>query len=497
MRLVIFFPYISQLYDRIHMCCCLLSLSELFACITLDLLNVIPVNKKKHTIKKVRNRHIIAPVYPLFTKFFCLVILCVDFSLSRAQITYPHIILQNEKAVNEYYKRRSYTCFWYGTDTADALRNLLIRIIADSCALQGLDKTKYLSRIPDTPAIHNALQTQSGSLEYDCIITDIAFSYLADLYGGKSISEMISSDELSPHYVSTDQEKLLKVLSEITTRDQLRSSIKKLEPVLTAYRLLKNELAKEVDSGKAIKINQLDKSLNNYRWITHFGFKKFIIVNIAAAELNYYENDSLILNMKIVAGKRSSRTPRFATWCNKIILYPYWYVPRSIALSEILPMWKKNEGYLKNLNIQIIDDAGKVINPYNFDRSAYSAKKFSYTFRQLPGENNSLGVIKFNLTSPYSIYMHDTNQKNAFNLSKRYISHGCIRLENPLALAEHLTKKYIDTTAFTYYINQQKTLEINLKEPVAVFILYMTVDMDNTGKIQYYPDVYNLDLVQD
>lgn len=384
-----------------------------------------------------------------------------------------------------FYECRSYIPFWSGYDSAEAIKKQLIEFISDSAAKQGLDKDEYLSRI-------NNADTITDSLLKDLVMTDIACSYLNDLYAGKNTPALVSSDELTKYYTSAEHEELPELLSEINTPGQLGVLINKVESPLVAYRLLKNELARELDSGRSREVNQLRKSLNCYRWISHFGFRKFIVINIAAAELNYYENDSIVLNMKVIAGKPTARTPRFATWCNKIIIYPYWYVPRRIAASEILPLCRANANGLKRLNMQLIDNNGKIINPYNVNWSAYRAKNFPYTFRQLPGVNNSLGIIKFNLTSPYSIYLHDTNQKNAFDLPKRYLSHGCIRLENPLQLAEHLLYDQTDTAALANYINQEKTAEINLREPVPVFILYMTADIDKNKKVKYYADTYFL-----
>ena len=120
-----------------------------------------------------------------------------------------------------------------------------------------------------------------------------------------------------------------------------------LEPNDKEYLLLKTELQSK-SSLTFLQKQQLTISLNFYRWIHHFNFEKYIVVNIASATLRYYEYDSMKLRMKVVVGKPSTKTPRFAAHCNQVILYPYWNVPASIALKELLPRFKRNPRQVMN-----------------------------------------------------------------------------------------------------------------------------------------------------
>ena len=237
---------------------------------------------------------------------------------------------------------------------------------------------------------------------------------------------------------------------------------------------------------------QLTISLNFYRWIHHFNFQKYIVVNIASATLRYYEYDSMKLRMKVVVGKPSTKTPRFATYCNQVILYPYWNVPASIALNELLPKFKNNPGQVDELSMQLIDGRGNIIDHHKLNWRNYNKSYFPFRIRQSTGCDNSLGVMKFNLTSPLGVYLHDTNNQVAFMSGLRYYSHGCIRVEEPIELANYLLPKKVDSIFLESCIKGQVPVPIDLVKPVPVFVIYQTVETDIMNAVKYYKDVYGL-----
>ena len=115
-----------------------------------------------------------------------------------------------------------------------------------------------------------------------------------------------------------------------------------------------------------------------------------------------------------------------------------------------------------------------------------------YTFRQTTGCYNALGVVKFNLTSPYSVYLHDTNIKSVFAYNNRFLSHGCMRVEQPVALAHLLLPGQIDDKYLAACVRNQKPVIHKLAQQVPVFVLYMTADVGLDSQVHYYPDVYRL-----
>ena len=216
------------------------------------------------------------------------------------------------------------------------------------------------------------------------------------------------------------------------------------------------------------------------------------MVNIASAYLRYYEYDSIKLRMKVVVGKPSAKTPRFAAHCNQVILYPYWNVPASITLKELVPKFKKNPGYIDDLNMVVIDAKGNIVDHHKLNWKKYNSGNFPFRLRQSTGCDNSLGVIKFNLTSPLGVYLHDTNDKAGFLSGLRYYSHGCIRIEEPLELANYLLPNKIDSEFLESCLKEQIPVPINLVRPVPVFVIYQTVETNIINQIKFYKDVYGL-----
>ena len=255
---------------------------------------------------------------------------------------------------------------------------------------------------------------------------------------------------------------------------------------------MKSELINQLERGHKDTVAMLQLSMAYYRWIHHFNFKKFIVVNLPEARLRYYENDSLLLNMKTVVGKISTPTPRFATIVDQVILYPYWYVPRSITFNEYLPKIKRNPSWIDANNMQVIDGSGKVMNHLKMNWNSYHTGYFPYIIRQSTGCDNALGVIKFNIITPYGVYLHDTNNKSVFLSGLRYYSHGCIRLEEPFELGDKLLPGKIDSAYLQSCFKQKIPEFIKLEQPVPVFSVYMPAIADAEGKIRYYKDVYKL-----
>jgi murein L,D-transpeptidase YcbB/YkuD len=195
--------------------------------------------------------------------------------------------------------------------------------------------------------------------------------------------------------------------------------------------------------------------------------------------------------MKVVAGKLSTRSPRFSTWCWQVVLYPYWNVPEDIGLRELLPHFKKNSAYGESSNMQVLNKNGKVINPHSINWSQYNRSNFPYSFRQCTGCENSLGVIKFNLTDPFDVYLHDTNFKLAFLKDTRFLSHGCIRVEKPIELANYLLDNQVDSNFLKACYKGLQPIPVNLKEKVPVFVVYMPAEVVGDS-VKIYKDIYRL-----
>lgn len=249
----------------------------------------------------------------------------------------------------------------------------------------------------------------------------------------------------------------------------------------------------ELNVPLSFRVQQLKQSLNCWRWTGRVAEKSFILVNIPAATLRIIQRDSTTeLNMRVIVGKEQTRTPVFTAYITKIITYPYWIPTYSIAAKEILPKVQKDISYLAKNNFTVLDKKGNEIDPYTINWKSISPKNLPYTFRQGTGCDNSLGVIKFDLNSPFSIYLHDTNNRDLFAKNDRHLSHGCIRLEKPFLLANYLLGDTVNTSYLNQCLKTEKPKEIKLKQKFPVLIFYMTADINKQGQLQFFKDVYQI-----
>lgn len=206
-----------------------------------------------------------------------------------------------------------------------------------------------------------------------------------------------------------------------------------------------------------------------------------------------------LLHSRVIVGKPGTLTPSFTASVPSLVLYPYWNVPRSIMTKELLPKVRRNPvATLKAMNLQVIDANGREVDPktvnwYRLTRSGLT-RPFPYRLRQSTGCDNALGVLKFkkfNVNSPYDIYLHDTNIRQAFTRENRQLSHGCIRVEKPAEPANLL----LGYTRFgadylTSYPKNASPKTVVLPRAIPVIITYNVLDMDEAEAIQVYRDVY-------
>ena len=241
----------------------------------------------------------------------------------------------------------------------------------------------------------------------------------------------------------------------------------------------------------SVKFKKVVLAMNYKRYFEINHLTEYIVTNIAATEAYYYHNNILRLKMRTVVGRRANQTPTIASYITNIVTFPHWNVPRSIAIKEILPKVQKNENYLEQNNYDVVNGKGRVIDDSELKWKNYTENNFPYFFRQATGPRNSLGVLKFNLQNPFSIFLHSTSWQGAFSKDYRFLSHGCVRLEKPFELAKELLPDKIDIKALKSgkKNTESKTIKLPLKIPV--LIIYMPVTVAG-NKVILLPDVYGL-----
>ncbi len=250
------------------------------------------------------------------------------------------------------------------------------------------------------------------------------------------------------------------------------------------------------------RIHQMRLNMERLRWLPRDLGERYILVNVAGFSLAVMEKGEPVMNMKIIVGKdeEDQRTFLFAGRMTYLELNPYWNVPESIAVNELIPKLKKNPGYLASQGMRILDgwsERAREIAPGSIDWESLDSETFRYRLRQDPGPKNPLGRIKFMFINEFSIYLHDTPTRSLFQRDRRTFSHGCIRIEKPIELAAYLLKYELEWTKETILaeIAKKKRQVIKLTSPVPVYIYYMTAWVDRDGFLQFRKDVYKSDRV--
>jgi murein L,D-transpeptidase YcbB/YkuD len=175
--------------------------------------------------------------------------------------------------------------------------------------------------------------------------------------------------------------------------------------------------------------------------------------------------------MRIVVGQPSRATPLFSSALTAMVVNPAWDVPERIAMEEIIPRLRRNPAYLTTHNFKLFDGweaEAEEISPHRIDWSQMSTTRFPYRLHQKPGPSNMLGRIKFVAPNPFHIFLHDTPDRTLFRHAVRAYSHGCIRLEKPMALAEYLLQREPTWTGarLEAILAQGLQRTINLSEPI-------------------------------
>lgn len=227
----------------------------------------------------------------------------------------------------------------------------------------------------------------------------------------------------------------------------------------------------------------------------------FLLVNIPAFSLKVWDNDSIILTSKVIVGKPTTPTPLLTSAISNMVTYPNWTIPQSIIKKDILPALKVNPGYLASKGFSLVDYHGETIDPYSVEWSKYK-NGIPWKIVQGSGDDNALGIFKFNFSNPYAVYLHDTNQRYLFANSNRALSHGCVRVQNWEALAFYIAERdsiaakekrisYNQDSIKTWIANKDRK-SIMVKKKLPLFIEYFTCEASH-DKIVFYRDIYNKD----
>lgn len=251
----------------------------------------------------------------------------------------------------------------------------------------------------------------------------------------------------------------------------------------------------EINRPAAARLAAVVVAMERERWLNSDRGRRHVLVNLAGFSARIIDDGRETLRTRAVIGQNAAgrRSPEFSDMMEYLVFNPSWYVPRSIATQEYLPLLKKNPYALGRF--EITDAAGRRISRAETDFSGYSAASFPFSMRQPPGPDNALGQVKFVFPNRFSVYLHDTPHKQLFDREIRAFSHGCIRLADPLRFAYVLLKPQDrDPEAFMRRILATgEETKVILQSPVPVHLIYRTALSEADGTMGYRRDIYGRD----
>ena len=231
-------------------------------------------------------------------------------------------------------------------------------------------------------------------------------------------------------------------------------------------------------------------AMERLRWHPDTLGPDYVFINQPAYRVFLKQGGKQVLAMNVVVGKKANQTNFFHDEITHVEFNPYWGVPRSILVNEMLPKLRRNAGYLDRLGYEVKTTSGKRVASSSINWFGVGSN-FPYDVRQPPGPKNALGRLKIMFPNKHSIYMHDTPAKALFSRQTRAYSHGCVRLQRPEAMAAAVLGTTIDDIESEIGLGKNKARQLNKKLPV--YVAYFTAWPNEAGEVQYFADIYGRD----
>lgn len=401
------------------------------------------------------------------------------------------------KTIMAFYADRQQRMFW--TDRSFSTLADTLSAFIENIRYYGLLPGNY--HLDELTALAEQAGDNERALRREALLTDSFLQIVKDLMVGR----------LAPRTWTTDSVALA-LLDRVAQHGGVVKEITSGEPVNRGYRLMKKAFKVLLDTlspderqaalthsgllspGVHEKISIIEINLERQRAWRPTPGTRYILVNVPSFMLQVISNDSVILESKVIVGKPENPTPELSSSIECFTTYPYWHVPRKIAVEEYLPVIQADVSFIRNNNFDVLDRKGNLLEPDSIDWKRFSKSYFPVSLRQREGTDNSLGVVKFVFDNPYAVFLHDTNAKRLFRSSSRAFSHGCIRMEKAIDLAHYLVTGSLMARSknLDRYLKQELRHTINLREPMPIHVRYWTCDVSE-GRMCFYKDLYERD----
>lgn len=384
-----------------------------------------------------------------------------------------------------------------GVNAATAL-NLLARAME-----YGLRPTDYsvlpLQALRDSltrPASRAQRAGQQARL--DVYLSDAVLTFMRDLRRGR----------LRPYTISAREKAAgqpVALLRKSLLNNTVSATMLAGQPANREYQDLQQALAKWLATPSALdslaqhpaRYQQAAVNLERWRWEAFAPDSDYALINVPAYELQVVATGKVERRHRVIVGKPATPTPTLSSSIRYFTLAPGWRVPHSIATREMLPRIKQDAGYLERNNLAVYNAQGQQTDPALIAWANVTAQHFPFTIRQLAGCDNALGNIVFRFDNPYSVYLHDTPLRQLFARPGRALSHGCIRLDQPMALAAYLLRREGNPARLPTEdecARSPRSRDIRLRRPLPLYVRYATCTAEN-GRLRFLPDIYGRDEV--
>ena len=364
----------------------------------------------------------------------------------------------------------------------------------ESLASHGLDPSAYgLAEISSLPAGSEA-RTEAARNAWLLAATHLR-------HGALDRATLTPRTGIDPTLAS-----LLTGIETSGTVDAFVAALDRAAPARSEYASLRSELAREraglpllatpEETAAAVaRIDTLRINLERLRWLPSDAGQRYVLANIPAFEVTAVSESGDVERHDAIFGKVSTKTPQFSDQIEYVVFNPWWDVPASIARRDKLPQFRSDPGVISRLGYRIYDRDGKAVDPSGIDWNTVSASAFPYHIRQMPGPSNALGQVKIMFSNPDNVYLHDTSEKALFDREVRTFSSGCIRVKDPLDLAEWVLRDLPgwDRTAIDAAVASGAETRVDLEASIPVHVVYLTASPGADGAIRYSADVYKLD----
>jgi murein L,D-transpeptidase YcbB/YkuD len=395
----------------------------------------------------------------------------------------------------EFYKARGYMPAWVdGDGTTEPWKDLVQQLHYSE--RHGLDPAAYGPR--EFEQLRDASQTRmSGTRfpveripEMDAKMTYAYLRYAADLLGWTR-----NARDVHPAWLTAPKkEDLAARLTDAVASNRVRDSLEELAPTHPQYKGLQAALAGEREPERLAKIKM---NMERWRWAPRDLGERYILINVPAYQMQVMEGEQPALAMRVIVGQPKHQTPLFSDEMTYVVFSPYWNIPSEILRNETLPRLASDPDYLQRNNIEVVGTSGEgePIDPDDIDWSDEEDTK-GLRFRQAPGPENALGLVKFIFPNHFSVYLHDTPEDKLFFRDTRALSHGCIRVEQPIELARYVLGDRPEWTEprIREAMGASKEQTVTLKQALPVHIGYWTAWVESDGKtVTFTDDPYGID----